>query len=151
MKKLLLGAAALTLMFTACKKDDDNGTPANTFKVGSTTFTTNTVQTSGSTVIAAGTNGSSGGSVTFSFPGTAAPVAGTYKVVENATAANEVEFTAASTVGGNNFYGSTGAGTVNAVVSFDGTKIKISMPDAPAKDIMGGTAEVMVNANFTGN
>jgi len=148
MKKFLLGAVALTLMFTACKKDDENGTPANTFKVGATTYTTSTVQTTGNIVIAGGTNGTAGGSITFSFPGSAAPVAGTYRVVENATAANQVEFLAA---GGTTGYASTGVGTVDAVVSFDGTKIKISMPDAPAKDFMGGTAEVMVNANITGN
>ena len=155
MKKLIFGALALTLAISSCKKDD-NGTPANSFSVNGTTFTTlstNGVTVVGSGVLVSGTNGTSGGSLTFDFPGTTTPAAGTYKVIDNnnTPAANEVAFAAASTVGGNNAYESTGAGTVNAVVTVSGGKISISMPDAPARQTLGGSATVNVNANITQN
>ena len=148
MKKLLFGALALTMLATACKKDDDNG-PGNTFKVNSTTLTTSSVQSSGSTVTVNGTNGGATGGIIFSFPGTATPAAGTYKVVADATGANQVEFIAALGAGTTGtFYSSTGTGTVNAVVTINSGKITITMPDAPAKNITG-TDVVNVSANVT--
>lgn len=158
MKKLLLGTLALTMLATACKKDDDSSSSnANTVSVGGTSYSTTStggsVTVTGNTVTAAGVNGNSlAAGLTFEFPGSSAPAAGTYKVVADTTgtlAANTVSFyaTVASTTGGT-FYASTGTGTVNATVTVNSGKLNITMPDAPAKQV-NGTNTITVNANIT--
>jgi hypothetical protein len=155
MKKLLLGAVALTMLATACKKDDENGTPSNTITVDGNNYAliaTNGFNVSGSTVMASGTSGTNAGTITLDFPGSAAPTAGTYKIVSNdsTVGANQVSFAAATTNGGTaNLYESTGAGNVSATVTVNGGKIAISMPDAPAKQSIGGTNTVNVKVNVT--
>lgn len=154
MKKLLLGAAALTMLATACKKKDDGGTPSNSWKVGSTSYTSMaTVGASmGSlyTVTASTGNGTSTSLIGFTFSGAAAPAAGTYKVVGSSSpAAGQVVFTAASgSASGTTSYKSTGSDNINATVSVSNGKVSVSMPDTWAKNISGSDS-VKVNANIT--
>ncbi len=157
MKKLLFGALALTVLATACKKDDDSSTPANSWKVGTTSYTSVATTASG-----AGTNynlsavqgsSTSVNGITFTFNGSAAPAAGTYKVV-NATStlnANQVRFTATVYNGTTaTAYNSTGYDNINATVAVNGGKVSVSMPDATGKSITSSDS-VKVSANITQN
>jgi hypothetical protein len=146
MKKLMIGAVALAMFAVSCKKDD-NGTPANSFKVGTTTYNTvaGSVNKSGSVVSASGLNGTTGGTIFFTFGGTSTPAAGDYTIInsDSTEGTGQVSFLASSS---SSVYKSTGTGTVKATVTMNGSKISISMPDAPAKSTTG-TETVTVNAN----
>jgi hypothetical protein len=149
MKKLLFGALALTVLATACKKKDDNGTPSNTFSVDGKSFSVvaGSFNATNGTVSVSGLDGATGGTMIFEFPGTTNPTAGTYKVVKSESgtpAAGQVSFVATNMA---KAYASTGAGTVNATVTVDGGKISVSMPDAPASE-SGATTSVNVKANI---
>lgn len=151
MKKLLFGAAALAMLATAsCKKDDDKG-PSNYIKLAGDTYNVSAFQTSGSIISVSGASGSNAAGLTFHFgTGTSAPSAGTYKVVASAKSATEVDITAARTVNGTAAaYSSTGAGTVNVTLAINGDKTTITLPDAPAKQSIGGSEEINVSANAT--
>ena len=149
MKKLLLGATALTLLFSACKKDDTPTGPSNYIKIGSETYNVTGFTPIANAVAVSGGSGSNSGSITFSFgTGAGAPSSGTYKVVEDATASNEVElsvgrFNGTTTTG----YGSIGTSTVNVTVATDGGKMSISMPEVQVKQLIGGTETITVSAN----
>ena len=155
MKKMIFGAAALVLLAAAsCKKSDDNGTPANTWSVGGTSYTSlSTVgQGGGGTyvVTAAQGTGTSTNSIMFSFNGSSLPTAGNYTVVANATAANQVSFsTIQYSTSTFKTYSSTGSGDVTPTLTINRGKVPTSMPDAWAK--ASSTDSVKVNANISAN
>lgn len=159
MKRFLLGAAVLTLAFTACKKDDNNGASGSlgNFKVGSTTYVYDGVNTefkadSGIFTIS-GLSGTSGGSIDFYFQqSTMPPAAGTYRLAafDTTRTAGQVAFLATAFGGTpSGLFGSTGLGNVNVTVSITNGKYKIVLPDAPAINILNDSVSTNVSANVT--
>ena len=147
MKKLLLGAVALTMLATACKKSDDS-TPANSWKVGANSYTAATVAGSGTsgfytlTAVDASANG-----LTFTFNGTTAPTAGTYKVSSAIIPpAGQVSFVASVSP---KAYSPTGNDNISAVVTVNSGKVSVSLPNAWAKSSSSATDSVQVSANVT--
>lgn len=165
MKKFLLGAAALTLAFASCKKDDNNSstpttpTSTNTVKIGSTTYNYGASNTafarSGRTLsIAAVNSASTSIGLALYFPDSTAPAAGTYRVVSADSIfnlrANQVAIVATTTTGtSTTFYESTGAGTVNAVVSLVNNKYTIKVTDAPAVNTTNASETPNISVDVT--
>ena len=147
MKKLLLGAVALTMLATACKKSDDGGT-SNTWKVGSSSYTATTVAGNGNGGAYGVTASSGTDGITFTFNGAAAPASGSYKVVKALIpAAGQVSFIANK--GTTDFYTPTGNDNISATVTNNGGKITVNMPNAWAKTSSSATDSVQVSANLT--
>ncbi|RYD52117.1 MAG: hypothetical protein EOP52_08040 [Sphingobacteriales bacterium] len=155
MKKVLLGAVALTMAFTACKKDDSPTTNDNTLKFSGTTYTYGGIGTTflvnNSTVSVTGMNGSNAIGAFLSFPGNTAPAAGKYRVVsdDSTLSAGQMSFLVSGSTTAGTGYQSTGAGNVDATVSVNGGKYTIVVPDAEAKPISGSAASTTFAANVT--
>ena len=161
MKKLLLSAAAIAFLFTACKKKDDNGTGnglgKNQWKVNGTTFnalTAAAVQGGAGTLIASGTNGGTEvGSFTATFAGGAFPgTGGQFKIVDVADATDEVSIM----VGTNNTsgssakaWGSTASTTATATVSVDNGKVTISVPEITVTSASATPSSTTFSGNIT--
>lgn len=130
MKKILLGAAALSVMFaTSCKKDDDKGGPSSTFKLAGTSYTPSTVakqSVSGMTAIM-GTDNTNIFEVLFNTTPTAS---GTYKIVENPTAADELTVAAMS---GTTAEYSGLSSTSTATVTVNNGKLTVVIPEISAE------------------
>jgi len=145
MKKILLATAAVALMFTACKKDDDkNTTPANTWTVNGTTYTATSVTANSTanslTAIDAANN-------TISCVFTKMPTSsGTYKIVESASASDEV--TIGSTLATSSIYLSKTEGKT-AEVTVNGTKVSIKVPEIWAMKAASTTDSVKITADLT--
>jgi len=130
MKKILLGAAALSVMFaTSCKKNDDKSGPSSTFTLAGTSYSPSTVakQSTGSVTVLMGTDQTNSFGVMFNTVPTAN---GTYKIMEDATAADEVQIVAAN--GQTTLYGSLD-NTATATVSVNGGKITVTVPEISAE------------------
>ena len=160
MKKILLAATALAMLAIACKKNDTSNAPvtANNWKVGSNSYTAQ--------VVVSGTGGNYWSVealtsrtfplsyINFTFNGTSAPSAGTYKVVSMSTSAMPapgqvgVDVGDAPTASSGTFYLATGNDNVNATVTVGGGKLNISLPDIWARDTSGHDS-VKVSANIT--
>lgn len=129
MKKILLGAAALSVMFaTSCKKNDDKGGPSSTFTLNGTSYTPSTVMkqsVSGMTAIM-GTDNTNTFEVIFNTTPTAS---GTYKISETASAADEITVAAAN--GSSTTY--TGLdNSATATVTVNSGKISVVVPQISA-------------------
>jgi hypothetical protein len=143
MKKLLLGAFAATMLFTACKKNDDDDKPANTWKVGNDSYTAVQVANNGMGLTASTTTNS----IAFAFSGNALPTAsGTYTVGSSTSGTNSVTVIATDIATQGAYI--VQSGTVTVTVK-DG-KVSASLPASNAK-YTGQTAkaDVLVSANIT--
>jgi hypothetical protein len=139
MRKLLLSAAAMTLLFTACKKKDDNGTGnglgKNEWKIGSTTYkplTAQLVSGSNGVLTGIGMNGTNSGTITFYFNDATFPTTGgQFKIVDNPNADDEILINVATSDMSANTkaYGSTANTNASATVTVEGGKISISVPE----------------------
>ncbi|XZF13874.1 hypothetical protein ACTHGU_18990 [Chitinophagaceae bacterium MMS25-I14] len=149
MKKILLGATALSFLFaTSCKKKDDGGS-SNSWTLNGASYSVLTATAGGNTLTAANGNASNANGVYFNF--TTYPTAnGTYKVVENATNANEVDITTLTYSGATfSTYGSTGNDNINATVTVNNGKVSINVPSVWMKNSTTGTDSVKLTANVT--
>lgn len=148
MKKVLLSAAALTVLLGACKKDDNKGSSEN-FTVGSTTYpVVDGGVINGPTLLATSGDINSLSSFTVMFSGTAAPTAsGSYKVVRGLPGANEISVSTAVNMGSASYI-STGNDNVSATVTVSGAKVSINLPKTWAVKPGGGDS-VQVSANFS--
>lgn len=137
MKKILLGAAALSVMFaTSCKKNDDKSGPSSTFTLAGTSYTPSSVVKGTNLGMTAlmGTDGTNAFYVLFS----AAPTAsGTYKIVENASANDQLQIVASS--GQTNLYSSIDV-SATANVTVNGGKITVTIPEISAERTNVSTA-----------
>jgi hypothetical protein len=130
MKKMILGAAALALMFTACKKKEEESKPSNFWKVGSNTYTALQVNSTGGGILTAATTENGGNSIGVTFNGNSLPTTGgTYIVKQTTTADNEVSViaTESSTAG---VY-TVGSGTLTVTVN--NGKVTVDMPASNAQ------------------
>ena len=157
MKKALLSMAAVATLFTACKKsDDDNGggTSTNQWKIGGTTYTAlaqNGVALNGSTLAGTSASSTSGSVLWVSFGGAVPTTSGTYKIVETADAADEIDITAiAGSAGSGTVYGSMDR-TANptAAVTVTGGKISVTIPEVWAQNAANANDSVKVSGNLT--
>ena len=155
MKKILLSAAVLAVVFTGCKKDDDNGggTATNQWKIAGTTYTavSNGVNSLLGTLIGAGMNGSTGSSFSIGFNGLTTPTTGgTYKIVsaDNLDADDEISVSASVGSGTGTAYQSTGNDNMTAAVTVNGGKVSVTVPEIWAKN-MDGNDSVKVSGNLT--
>jgi hypothetical protein len=149
MRKLLLSAAAMTLLFTACKKDDDNGTGnglgTNEWKIGATTYKPITAQTvigASGVLTASGMNGTQSGTFTTYFNNATFPTTGgQFKIVDNPDAADEILINVITSDMGSNAktYGSTAGTTATATVTVTNGKITISVPEITVTGTDGST------------
>jgi hypothetical protein len=148
MKKILLSATALTLLFASCKKDDDKGTSEN-FVVGSTTYpVVDGGVINGPTLLATSGDLNNISSFTVMFNGTAAPTAsGSYKVVAGLPGANEISVNTMISNGASSYI-STGHDNVSAAVTVNGGKVSINLPKTWAVKPGGGDS-VQVSATFS--
>lgn len=136
MRKILLSAAAVTMLFTACKKKDDNGTGnglgKNQWKVGSTTYNSLGVSGAMGLIVASGTNGGTELSTfTVGFANNAYPTSGgQFNIVDVANDPNELSVNVGtSNTGGNSqAWGSSASGNPQATVTVDGGKVTVSIP-----------------------
>lgn len=136
----MLSAAAMTLLFAACSKDDDNGS-SNTWSVGSNSYTATTVTTNGPQLVA--NNGTK--IVTATFTGSSLPTSGgSFAVVGAGMAANEVMVGVTDgTVNGT--YVTTGTDNKTATVTVSGGKVKIVATDLRAKNTNGDSTTISLN------
>jgi hypothetical protein len=150
MKKFLFGFAALALLATAsCKKDDDTASgPSNRIVVNGETLAVTSVSSTGSIVaVTAGSSSTTSSGLLMSFgTGTAKPSNGTYKVVSNADAADEVDITLIQGGNINNAYDSQDGSNVNVTVGADGGKMTIVLPEITMKK-SGASETIKVSAN----
>ena len=138
MKKMLLAAAAATVLFASCKKDK-TATSDNTWKIGTTSYS-GSVTVSGATI-----TGSSSGTTTASiFEANFAvlpTVSGTYNIVAFATDSNEVDITTGTgSLLGGSFYGSTGNDHKTATVTVTNGKVKVTIPEISVAPTLGSSA-----------
>lgn len=158
MKKLIFSAVALTMLAAACKKDDTTDSPTSGWKVGPNSYTAQIV-TSGTGgnywSVEAMTNTTFPLSyINFTFNGTSAPAAGSYKVVTISSTTTPapgqvaVDVGDAPTASSGTFHVATGKDNVNATVTVVGGKLNISLPDIWARDTSGHDS-VKVSANIT--
>jgi len=122
MKKILLSATALTLLFASCKKDDDKGA-GNSWTLNGTNYGVSTTQRTATSLTA-----TSGGTSTVMFMFDALPTtSGTYVI--GGTGANSMDILA-STLNGTtpSLYSNTSV-TANATVTVNGGKITINTPE----------------------
>ncbi len=152
MKKLLFGAAALALLATSsCKKDDKDATgPSNTLTAASETYAVTSFGVNKNIVTITGGSGTANAAIfTLNFgTGTATPTAGTYNIVSNADAANEVELGIVRYVNSTLTRYEGQDGSTNVTVSMDGTKMRISFPTTTVKPLAGmGSDNITVSAN----
>jgi|GEM_PF-1988973 len=152
MKKLLLSTAAVALMFTACKKKDDNGTGnglgKNQFKIGGTTYNAMAVTGMGGILAGSGNNGVSDvAGFSIYFDNNALPTAdGSYKIVDVANDPNELAISVSITSNGNSqAWGSTASGNPDATVKIEGGKVTVSVPEITVTGVSSETT------TFSGN
>ncbi|HRO42774.1 MAG TPA: hypothetical protein PL009_08055 [Flavipsychrobacter sp.] len=152
MKKFLFSAACVTMLFAACKKSDNNsnksGLGNNQFKVGNTTY---------SDVFLSSTFGflsavsPTGGSLQFRFNQDILPATtGTFKVVVNPDANDEIQIIALSNVGGTTKAYTAGyVSGQNATVTVTGGKFKLQFDNVSARNQLDSTETVPVSANIS--
>lgn len=155
MKKILLGAMALTMLATACKKSDNS--PARAVIIDGTSYTpasgTTGIATSGSYVTTSGLNGSTLGTVVFKFPGTGLPATGDYTIVADSIttlSANQVSFIASTSANSSNLYHSTGTTAVKVSITNNNDDLTVTMPSAPAQ-LSGASTTINVSVNVSDN
>lgn len=144
-----MGAVALTMLFSACKKNDNNGgggSSANNWVVDGTTYAARTV-TVGDAVfgsqIAAASNSGDAIQIVFGKKGI---TEGIYKIVDAIPAADEIAINVynASLAG----YSTTGNDSKSAVVTVSNGKCTIVVPNVDAENL-DGSKTVKISANLT--
>jgi hypothetical protein len=162
MKKLLLCAAAMTLLFTACKKNDDDnpvtGLGKNQWKINGNTYTAAGVSGIAGILSATATNanGTDQSSVIINFEATTFPTTGgTYKIVDIADAADEIDLTVTRTISGTtSAWDSKATGNPTATVAVDAAgKITVTIPEltlAPSPGT-GTTGDATFSGSVTQN
>jgi hypothetical protein len=157
MKKLALSVAAIGLLFTACKKDDNKenggGLGSNQFKVGTTTYNASSVTHSMGTITVAGASGTSGGGLFIGFSGDGLPTAsGTFKIVasDDLDANDEISVDAAIGSGTSGTFYDSETNTTNptAKVTVNGSNVQVEFTDLTVKETLG-TATEKISANVT--
>jgi hypothetical protein len=147
MKKLLLPAAALTLIFFACKKKgsgDDGPAPVdgnNKWKVGESSYTASAMSVNGGLITA--TNDTQSVSVTFS-DGSLPSANGTIPVSHAFGTGLSIAVTE-GTVPVHDIYYSTGKESKNATVTINNGKVTVSVPTVWAKNLKGDSLQVSAN------
>lgn len=151
MKKILLGAAALSVVFaTSCKKsDDNNSSPSNSWTVNGTSHSasmvTKTSTTGASTLTAADASGNSFIVVFKTYP----TANGTYHVSGDIIPQNNTDVTIGVSGSTGQFF-SLGNDNVNATITVNSGKVNVSLPDTWVGSVTG-TDSVKVNGNITEN
>ena len=156
MKKLLLVLVSATIFFSCNKKDDNNNGSGNLsndqFRIGATTFSANSVTSVSGLLAAVGTNGAMKGSISIVFNTSLFPTNnGTYKIVDNPDADDEIYITAGTNIGGTlTAYASTGNNTnfTADVTVNDNGKITIVLSDVWVKNGASNDS-VKISANIT--
>ena len=154
MKKILLSAALLSFLFTACKKsDDDNsgGIPSGQFSIGSNTYS-NVFLTTGTGITLSAVS-PTGGNLQMKFQNFTLPTtSGTYKVVVEPDASDEIQIIAASLVGTTSKVYTAGyvAGQT-ATVSVNDGKYTVQFNNVTARNQNDSTESVQVSANISEN
>jgi hypothetical protein len=154
MRKLLFGAVALGLLATAsCKKDDDKDAtgPSNTISASNQTFAVSGVNVLRRIVTINGSNG--GDRLIFQLTfgtGSAEPSEGTYNIVEEADALNEVQINVVRIVNATTTnYSSQDNSPIVSIRKNDG-KMSVSFPNTTVKPGVGGGSEnIVISANAT--
>ncbi|PZF75020.1 hypothetical protein [Taibaiella soli] len=137
MRKVLLGAAALSVMFaTSCKKNDDKSGPSgtSTYTLAGTTYNpSSTVRGTGGNLGSLTGLDQSGNSFSTTFQ-TMPTANGTYKIVTVApTAADEVAILATAVSGtGMAAYTSLATSAATATVTVNGGKVTVVVPEISA-------------------
>lgn len=132
MKKIVLGAAALSLMFAAsCKKDDKSG-PSNSFTVAGATFNPTYIARADAASRTSITGTDQTNSIIVQF-NTVPMIGGSFKIVESVSADDEIQITAVTQVNGvkTAYQSIDDAGTAN--VTINNGKIAITVPGASIK------------------
>jgi hypothetical protein len=146
MKKMILAAACLTLVFAACKKSDDNGggVGSQQFKIGPNTYTALAVVGTGSGLGAIATGGNS---LSINFPGTTLPTAsGSYTIVSGTPTGTQLSFGAIKDT--SDFYSPSLATAGTATVTVDGGKVSVSFENIWAKNITNANDSLQISANL---
>lgn len=152
MKKLLFGAVALAMLATAsCKKDDDNASgPSNSVTAAGQTYAVTNVTVNRNVVAIYGGSGNTDAAImTLTFAtGTASPSDGTYNIVEDADASNEVELGVLRYVNSTITSYTSQDGSPNVTVKVENGKMRVSFPNTSVKPIPGrGSENITVSAN----
>lgn len=148
MKKLILAATAATLMFTACKKDSNDETPENQLTVGSIVYK-DVYLSSLNNVLNA--TSPAGGSLQMKFHQFALPSqSGTFKVVVNPKASDEIQIIALSLVNGaTNQYTAGYTSGQTATVTVNNGIYKVQFSNISARNVNDSTETVMLSANVS--
>ncbi len=158
MKKGILCTIGLLILATACNRTKDDPQPANGWKVGSRSYTT--FSALGAPASSSGNNCwvlqvqsgavSPTNGIQFTFGGTSAPVAGTYKIVKTAPAAGQVyvEAVEETNPSGATYFVATGSDSSNGTVTVSSGKVSVNLPDTWAKSISGNDS-VKISASIT--
>lgn len=147
MKKMLFGAVTLALLSTAaCKKSDDgDSTPANQWKVGSTTYTASPVVDNSVGLTAVSTSNGNN-SIGFVFSGGKPTTNGTYTVSSTTGGAGSVTVVATDGTTMGAYYVKSGTVTVTVTNG----KLNVSLPASPASYVGTDTKpDADVSANIT--
>ena len=140
MKKILLATAAIGLLFTACKKDDDLPTTTNTWKAGANTRTATGVSVQNNSLVAT----DNANSITVTFGGTLPTTDGTFRIVGGTPDPGEVSVMVNE---GTSVYYSTGNDNKDAKVKVASNKVSVEIPDVWAKNLLG-TDSLFVSADL---
>lgn len=151
MKKVLLSTALLSMLFTACKKSDDNGggIPSGQFSIGSNTYTDVFLNTG--TGITLNAISPTGGSLQMKFQDFTLPsTSGTYKVVVDPDASDEIQIVAGSVVGTTSKIYTAGYVTgQTATVSVNNGKYTVQFNNVTARNQNDSTESVQISANIS--
>lgn len=129
---MILSAAALTLLFAACKKDDDKSTTAKSnWKIGNTSYSAMTTIYLMENLTGIDANGNS-----FRATFETTPVSGTYKIIGfGSPEADEVMIAASRTSDTTTFF-PTDFVNQSATVTVNNNKITVEVPTIWAQDFL---------------
>jgi hypothetical protein len=155
MRKLFLTTTILASLFTACKKSDNNsnnntGLNSGQFKVGATTYSDVFLSSSLGYLSAISPTGG-GLQMTF-FQNTLPTTSGTFKVVTDADAADEIEIIASSNASGaTKTYVAGNVSGQTATVTVSNGKYTVQFSDIDAANVTNNTETTKVSANVSQN
>ncbi len=154
MKKILLSTAAMALLFTACKKDDNsnnNQTNSGTFKIGTKSYNAQLVQVYDSLAgffVHAASPDNGTGTLMISFASTPT-TSGSYAIVNRQSALPDPGQIHLLGNSGGIVYSATGSDNKNATVTVNGNNVTVSFPESYAKNVSGGTDSLQISGNVT--
>lgn len=151
MKKLLFGAVALAMLATSsCKKDDDASGPSNSLTAAGQVYAVTSLSSTANIVLISAGSGTTEATVfTLTFgTGLAKPSDGTYNIVEDADAANEVDLSVSRYVNSTLTQYTSRDNSPNVTVKTEDGKMKVSFGNTTVKPVPGrGSEDIVVSAN----